>query len=310
MKKYLDYQKKFQQSYKLIDLLQFISFYSWEELEGYAKFSSSKVGEVRITEVLVSQIIYALCQQRVQVPIRLFHAKDEKANGNDLEIVIPVGKNENIILPCQAKRLYVETVKDNLKAKYKKISHLLDEGKSTQREQICSLLDYAKHKDVQGFPLYLFYNYTEFNPEKAEEYPLKELFGCTLVNANVVYDKFYSKESKKITLFTFQDIHPPAKPLTTLLDLKKISQLKTLFGESTQDFNVKIYSNDDLLKQSWWEEQCPPMSVDPDRKGATITLEELFSQPKTYEETPFNPKYRIMVLNEPEFFRYTKNIEL
>ena len=86
--------------------------------------------------------------------------------------------------------------------------------------------------------------------------------------------------------------------------------MKTFFGESIQDFNVKIYSNAELLKQPWWEEKCPPMSVAPDRRGATMTLQELFSQPKTYEETPFNPKYRIMLLNEPEFFRYTKNIEL
>ena len=308
MKKYIKYQNEFQKSYELADLLYYISLYSWEELASYSKISTAKVDEREITNKLVRTILEALCVERVQLPIRLFHAKDEKANGNDLEIVVPVGKNENIILPCQAKRLYVEKVKDNLKSKYTKISHILDEGKLTQREQICSLLDYAKN--VNGFPLYLFYNFTESNLEKTEKYPFKELYGCSLVNANLVFDEFYSKENKKLTPFTFQNIHPPAKPLISILDLKKASELKNFFGKSKTFSDVKLHSNADLIKQPWWEERCPPMSVDTDRKGISMTLEELLGNTKTYDESPFNPKYRIMLLDEPEILRNTKNIEL
>jgi hypothetical protein len=308
MKKHLKYHLKFEESYNLIDLLYYISLYSWEELKLYNETSSATVGEVRITETLVSEIYYALCQPRVQLPIRLFHAKDEKTNGNDMEIIVPVGKNEYIVLPCQAKRLYVEKVKDNLKSKYAKISHILNKDKPNQQEQIVSLLNYAH--EIGGFPLYMFYNYTKGSVKLNSKIPIEELYGCTLVNANLVYERFYKKETQTMTSFTFQEIHPPACPLVSLLDLNSNSQLKDFFGESKTQIPIRVYSSEELLNQPLWVEHCPPMSVDTDRRGQVIKLEALLGKPYFIEESRFNPKFRIMMLNKPEIFRNTKNIEL
>lgn len=302
MRKDIDYLSQFRKSYKLKDLFYYISFFAWERLELYSKLLS-KVGEEEITNTLVSEILSALCQENAQLPIRFFHAKDETANGNDLEIVIPIDDRRCIIMPCQAKRLYVENANsnNNLNAKYTAIHHPV--RKLNGKEQICCLLEYAQKWG--GFPLYLFYNYTEHEVEINAEYPKKQLYGCTLASAYHVYEGYYNALNEKISPFTFQDIHPPAKPLLSLLDKQLLSELKTFLGTSISINRLKAYKDADLLEQNWWDEKCPPLSVPIQRRSASQSLLEILKNnySNTKEEYPFNPKYRIMILREPDIHR-------
>jgi hypothetical protein len=234
---------------------------------------------------------------------RIFHAKDETTNGNDLEIVIPIDESRCIIMPCQAKRLYVEKANNNLKAKYTAIHHPVNRKKPDEKEQICCLLEYAQK--CGGFPLYLFYNYTEFEVDLNEKYLEKELYGCTITSAYHVFEEFYDAISKKISPFTFQDIHPPAKPLLSLLDKQMLPELRTFLGTSKKFNKLKPYKDKELLEQNWWDEKCPPLSVPIQRRGASQSLDEILKNnySNITEEYPFNPKYRIMILREPDIHR-------
>ena len=215
-------------------------------------------------------------------------------------------------MPCQAKRLYAENTKNNLNAKYATVHHLVNRDKPAEKEQISCLLEYAQ--EWGGFPLYLFYNYTENQVEINEKYPHRELYGCTLASANHVFENFKTLVNNKIRIvpFTFQDIHPPAKPLLSFLETQMLVQLKTFFGSSISFNKLKVYSENDLLKQDWWDEKCPPISGKIPRRNEPIKSVQEIIQNKNFnshEEYPFNPKYRIMILRKPEINR-DKNIEL
>ncbi len=301
MRQDLNYLTKYRKSYRLEDLIYFISFYAWERLELYSKMSA-KVGEEDITNILVSEILTALVEKRVKLPIRLFHSTKEFTNGNDLEIVIPLGDDSNIILPCQAKRLNVENQKNNINAKYSAVHHLVNKGKSNEKEQILCLLEYAKKEG--GLPIYLLYNYTENKLEGK----VRGLYGCTLVNAYTIYEKKYNDKGK-MPPFTFQEIHPPAKPLYSIIELISIlntqfqSQLETFWGSSTHSHIIRPHTNKHLKSQDWWEELCPPFET---KRRDTPPLFSQITQNKNInisEEYPFNPKYRIVILKEPIFDR-------
>jgi hypothetical protein len=305
MRKDIHYLTKFHESHNLTDLIYYISFYAWMRLETSSE-SSASIKEEEITNTLVFEILNILKQRRVQLPIRFFHAKKERVNGNDLEIVIPIKDNKYIIMPCQAKRLYVDNVKNNSEPKYTAIHHLVNKEKPTEKEQICCLLEYAQKWG--GFPLYLFYNYTKNQVEINEKYPNRELYGCTIASAYHVFEnyKFFVNNSLRIAPFTFQDIHPPAKPLISLLDSQLFSNLSTFLGESISFNKLQIYKQEDLLKQDWWDETCPPISGDIPRRNQRIpTVKEILENknPNIIEEYPFNPKYRIMILNKSEINR-------
>ena len=310
MRKDVYYHSKFTESYSsLQDLLYYISTYAWFRLESHSKHSAP-VGEVDITNTLVAEILTALCQEKANLPIRFFHAKDENRNGNDLEIIVPIDNYTSIIMPCQAKKLYVDKIANNLIAKYNVISHPVKKDTINEKEQICCLLDYAK--EIGGFPLYLFYNYTESLVEINQQYPEKELYGCTLTNAQYLFEKYYDANAtnNKMRSFTFQDIHPPSKPLVSLLNTQSLP-LKTFFGESQSTAKLKFYKNTDLLEQKFWVERCPPFSKDVERGSPESKSLEAILGAKTLipEEYPFKPKYRIMLLNKPIVHR-DKNVTL
>jgi hypothetical protein len=304
MRKDIHYLTKLDDSHSLTDLFYYISFYSWYRLEQYSK-RSIPVGEVAITGTLVSEIDSVLCKDEVKLPIRIFHAKDENVNGNDLEIIVPVDDDRYIIMPCQAKRLYVENVK-NLNARYTAIHHLVKKKTLDEKEQIHCLLNYAKN--CGGFPLYLFYNYTEYEVDVNEKYPEKELYGCTLANAYHIFQHHFDFEKRKMIPFTFQDIYPTAKPLISFLDTKFLSELRTFLGKSIDSDKLKLqpYNLKELLIQNKWIEHCPPIDGNTTRRNAPkISLTKIIesSNSNTIEEHPFKPKYRILILNKPEINR-------
>lgn len=91
----------------------------------------------------------------------------------------------------------------------------------------------------------------------------------------------------------------------SLLDKQLLPELKTFWGTSISFNKLKAYKDADLLEQNWWDEKCPPLSVPIQRRSASQSLEQILKNnySNTKEEYPFNPKYRIMILREPDIHR-------
>ena len=120
------YFTTFTRSQNIRDLLAWFSVYVWESLEFATQEPNeiSKVDERTITNDLVNCIAKLIKKDEIPLPIRLFHSKNEKTNGSDIEIVVKISKNKNLLFVCQSKRLYVEAAqKDNEKAMYRSMGH-------------------------------------------------------------------------------------------------------------------------------------------------------------------------------------------
>ena len=118
------YEQKFKATTKLSDWLSLFSIRTWERLS-----QSSRWGEVTATETLVSDLEGLIMTEFPRLPFRLYHAKNEPKNGNDLEIILPFGKDKYVIFPCQAKKIYSPEI-------YKQMTH---------HGQIAKLIKYTLH---------------------------------------------------------------------------------------------------------------------------------------------------------------------
>lgn len=287
----------FKQSQNICDLFAWFSVYVWEQLEFAAEERNdiSKVDERTLTNDLVSCIAKLIKKDGIPLPIRLFHSPNEKANGSDLEIVLRVAKDKNIIFACQAKRLYVESnQKNNSNATYTALGH----GKENLEPQIELLLKYAQIN--QAFPLYLLYNYTQNEVVIDEDCPKKELYGCTLVSANYLKDEFYKKQD--LEKLRFQDLHPPAESIITLPQIKELKPLIDRWGLDLSH-NTIFHSDQKILDKKRWYEMNPPR--DPNRfVHPSIDLKKALSiQNGQNLDLSFNPKFRILLTDEPIYFR-------
>jgi len=275
-KYYLD---NFQENQDITDWLAYFSVNVWNDLKFATEEdpSISKTDEREFTNRLVRGIAQLIRTDKIPLPIRLFHSPNENVNGDDIEIVVQLEENKNVIFPCQAKRLYVETAqKDNKKARYKKYNY------KTQKDQ---LINYAEK--MGGFPLYLFYNYTEYDIKTNNSYSNKELYGCTLASA--IYLK--NNEPKPAT---FPNLHPPAVPLISIANFRNILSLNNIWGKTT-NHKARLFSDKEIFGDNRWSEIAPPLHHKT-RYSTHINLEKVLNKKTSSDnlDMPFNPKYRIV----------------
>jgi hypothetical protein len=275
--------------YKTKDIIHWFAAFSnhvWDELEFASKFdkSISKTDEREFTNELVRGIAKLIHRDEIPIPVRLFHSPKEGVNGSDLEIILQLGKDKNLIFACQAKRLYVETdaaKKNNLNAKYAQLNY----KKGLQKKQV---IDYAER--VNGFPLYLLYNYSEHDFNINSFYPNKELYGCTLINA-------YNLEENPPESPVVSNLHPPAVPLVSIVKFKNIPTLNMLWGKSSSEHNAQFISDKKIFDDGRWYEIAPPL-YPPKRFVSSINMQELLKGNINLNgvsvERPFNPKFRIV----------------
>lgn len=285
------YLEAFEKSKDINDWFAYFSNYVWDKLKFANKedWSISKVDERGLTNNLVVGIAELIKLDKIPLPIRLFHSPNEGVNGSDLEIVVQINKNENIIFPCQAKRLYIENAqKDNPKAEYKQYNYKTkkDDNK-TQKEK---LIDYANK--IYGFPLYLFYNYTESKINTNYIYPDEKLYGCTLGSA------IYLEENPPKTTM-FSSFHPPAVPITSIVKFKNILSLNSIWGK-TSNHNAKILTDKQIFGNNTWEEFGPPI-YHKARFVTQIDLSKVIERKNLTEKfnVAFKPKYRIVLTLKP-----------
>lgn len=166
----------------LCDEMRRLSIETWERI-GFARNRFGlKIYETTITQNLLFQLqkFSELCGSG---NVKMYESTNEKTNGNDIEIFLQVGKSY-ICLPTQAKIIYANE-------KYPKMEH---------GDQIKDLIKYAK--TIDGYPLYLLYNYAKSVPSSYKSY------GCTLVSAHYLYKTYAYKKKTKWIIPSFLDLHP------------------------------------------------------------------------------------------------------
>ena len=296
--KYQFYIDSFKRTKNIEDWLSSFSILIWDKLKFHYQYPGivSRVSEGQITNELVSGIARLILEDNMPLPIRLFHATNEKANGNDLEIVLELDRDKYIIMPCQAKRLYLDKKKSSAEANYDKMWY----RPSEEIYQINSLIEYSqKH---ESYPLYLLYNFFEGEFDlKSYSYP--ELFGCTLISALYIGEKyFYEYFEDKLN---FNQLHPPAKPVSSLIEISSIEDLAKKWGEFTSlNARVKLYSLHEIVNYPGWIEINPPADTPPRRFTSSIDLNQiLLSKEEISKKDEFAPAFRVILTKDVIYHR-------
>jgi hypothetical protein len=247
----------------------------WEDLEILHNLGKElRYGETTITEKLVMGLLKAIKDDKIPMPIRMFHSTDEKANGSDIEIIVEIAPNRYVIFPCQAKKLYVQ--EKGSTPKYETFFH-------NKGEQKKKLIAYAEK--IKGFPLYLLYNYSKTFKEKD-----KELYGCTLISAIHLADKGTEIPQKP----TFDDLHPPAQPLRTIMDIRTLAALNKEYGQISCH-SAKPYTKIEIKNKELWYELAPIKT----RFASSVDIKELLkTNLLTNIDDDFNPSFRIIITKE------------
>ncbi|MCB4762703.1 MAG: hypothetical protein LGB78_02140 [Sulfurovum sp.] len=250
--------------------LERLSFDTWDRI-GFAR---SRAG-FRIFETTITQnILFELkkfSESSGNNSIELFEARDEKRNGNDIDLFVQYGDGDRyIFFPLQAKILYSNT-------KYSKMEH---------GNQILDLIDYATKAD--GIPMYLLYNHTS-------DISLKK-YGCSVVSAIHLRDHYADKRTykgtKKWKIPTFDDLHPSyAEPwqeffciFLNIVSSKSIPPDNGLFSRLEAIETIQTYQKDTLLDDTEW------MTMKGNSKNSQTIKDEHIQG--------FAPAYRIILSKE------------
>lgn len=266
---------------ELSDLLKAFSQRTWRRLGFCQRYKEVKTYEITITQNLIFDLL-EFAQLTENPKLRLLEARDESANGNDIEVFVQHGDGY-ILFPTQAKSLYPS-------GKYEKINH-----QSGGKFQLHALLEYAIKR--QGIPLYLFYNYyPHWKDVAAWEDALgfgHDCFGCSLVNAHLIAGRYFDDASVLWSIPGFLDLHPqPAMPLFQLVD---VEQVKILWENSKKHVpELALYTDKEVFDKRYWIDRTPPPAI------SGLPKEVHFFQGVVEFDVPeFKPKFR-MILSKDE----------
>lgn len=260
------------------DLLIAFSQMTWRRLGFCQRFKNDvKTYETTVTQNLIFDMLEFA--QLTETPhLRLLEARDESANGNDIEVFVQHG-DRYIFFPTQAKSLYPS-------GKYEKITH-----QSRDKYQIHALIEYAIKR--QGIPLYLFYN---FHPYWKDIVDWKDAlgfrhdcFGCSLVNAHYLEHRYFDALKFKGDIPGFFDLHPrPAIPLFQLLDVEQIENL----WKDTKKYvpELALYDYDEVFDEEDWIDRTPPPSI-----SGFPEEYHFFQGPIQLDFPEFKPKFRVVL---------------
>lgn len=261
----------------------------------FALETNSKISEPTLTE----NLLYMINKYRISSKdntIQIYESKDEKTNGNDLEIYLEIAKNSYILLVVQAKKLYTKT------QKYEVINH-----KVGTDHQIDLLLNYAYK--TKGLPLYLLYNYAPDCTHKNKEY-----FGCTLIEALHIKNVYAPKRKKRWKIPTFNNLHRCNHKLFAFWFKFKIPYLtfsrfavpwhllasNSYFKSYVKYYNdsntqqLKEYKQNELISDEWFEVK------EYTEYGEVVTNIDIEnSKNMIYDDNPqkrfFKPKFRVVI---------------
>jgi hypothetical protein len=166
-------------STNLIDWLNHFATDTWHRIEFCHRNERNYIFETTITQNLVFEFLKLESQG---FPLHIEESTNERANGNDLEIIVQ-SQHGFIILPCQCKIV-------NKEGDYGTIFH-----KTRDKLQIDTLLEYGQK--FHGLPIYLLYNYNNDDMVNQAIYRQSRLpvnlFGCSFTDASFIRHRYFSK---------------------------------------------------------------------------------------------------------------------
>jgi hypothetical protein len=262
----------------------------WETI-GFTRQRHLRCNETTITQEIVIDF-WRMAKHNV-LPIEIYEADNEKANGNDLEILIETKKGY-LLLACQAKIIKKGD-------KYTEIDHKTKSG-----EQIDLLIDYARRR--KGFAAYTFYNYSDdyLTIEKIEKETEADIgiYGWTIASAHYLKQTYYNtKGLNEWIIPTFGDLHPQnAIPMPILICNLLLDKLPTVlpYMGYKEDYDLKHYTSEELENDTYWRNLSPRFGI------GRINLDDIPKQ--QFQKEPitkgnFDPKYRIVFSKKKKKFR-------
>lgn len=278
---------RFKNDQSLSNWTALYSLLTWRKVGWALGSNTGKFHETSITQDLVYSF-YEL-GNGTKLPVELYEAKDEKANGNDLELFIE-NADGYLSFPIQAKII-------NRKFRYPKFHYKNSSGKQLQL-----LVDYARKRGA--IPLYLFYNCVgnyEWHQRGCDRNPLLktvELYGCSIASAFYLQDNFAGKTPG------FYDIHPQhGLDLQTFLDKARlvIDIDSVPFAKLSTDAGVMLryYAREEVVDEKNWLNRTPLPSIgriDPRIKKQKKSVAKTLTAGKQ-----FNPKFRIVIPLQKQF---------
>jgi hypothetical protein len=270
------------------DFLRTYAHQIWERIH-FSWCRNQRISETTITENMIFDFWHKVKENKL--PIKIYEAKEEYRNGNDLEVFVET-KRGFLLLVCQAKII-------SKKGNYLKITH-----KINHHYQIDSLIDYAKQRGGESF--YIFYNYVSdfMLKRKLKESKLFEAedYGLTYCSANYIKKNYFNlipgrlgKTNNRIP--RFEQLHPEyALPLFSLISMLREDFVSDLLYEAFQQKATpfKLYTLREILDDHSFENIIPLMKVS---GVSNLSEEELFEpeiKQKPKEARGYNPKYRIV----------------
>ncbi|WP_041329659.1 DUF6615 family protein [Saprospira grandis] len=280
----------FQRDNLIYKILKECSKEVWARQKAASESAASKVSEVTLTENLMYKIYSYVKEKKLGDRIGLYHSKDEKTNGADIEICLKVGSNQYLCLACQAKRLYMfDTTKNKTfnKPRYGALNHYVGGDKSKNQTDL--LIKYAKRK--KAIPLYLLYNYHKDEAYMKGLEDDAELYGCTLLSA------YYVQDTLKASSKCFESAHGPAKPITSLSCLlfnSSLTELQNNWGQIDSAHRISFLTAREIERDGNWIKSID--SDEPFRFVATggPELETVRNEDIVYPHK-FSPRYRIVI---------------
>ena len=277
------------------DLCAWASIYSmltWNKIGFIRSLNRGRISETTLTQNLVFE--FHMMSATGQLPIELFEAWDEAANGNDIEFFIE--KEEGYVaVPIQAKLISNDKY-------YRKLNHRV-----SGTYQIDNLIEYAER--ISGIPLYLFYN-SGFVPlwDDEGDFPDPEEFGCSIISAEYIKQQFCDKKRRRSgkaswKIPSFEDLHPiPALPFSQLfcgLVKEPDSAWPTLLNLNDVP-NLVYYTYEEATDEDHWKNTNPPASISGIDATEMKTLDSLVSDSLENDnpDSTFNPKFRIIISKE------------
>jgi len=273
-----EYAKKLQTNPSIANWAELIAITIWQKI-GFCRY----VADFNLHENTVTQdLIYSFWQLAIarKFPVQMYHAKNEQANGNDIEIAIQTA-NGYLLFPCQAKIV-------SRKGNYAGLSH-----KVGGKLQIDRLLDYS-HR-VAGIPLYIFYNFggdpqQNDSLEKMRALDIQRL-GCSIFPADFIKYSFYRTATNRWSIPDFYKAHRMlAIPFSNLFQLINSD---TIPGLNFKAFSggARFYSKDELFDKSYWHNLTPPPAIG---RIPTDEPSPILRQAVDSEQRAFNPAFRIV----------------
>lgn len=278
----------------LCDFFALFSARTWQELE-LVRNGVFRMNETTITQNLVKH--FWIESNIFRLPITIYESNNEKANGNDLEILVETNLGY-LMLPVQ-----VKVIKDN--DRYTGISHIV-----RGRQQIDLLIEYANKK--QGIPAYIFYNY--FDGYELSEYiesfklTSPQDFGCTIGIAQYLRKTFFERGGvNKWHIPSFTDLHLPIRSVIPIhwafqrLASGGIDEIKWFIGPLYNSVQLHFYSRAELTEDGFGTELISPGQIsginDVPEMGDIVAYEDVVRTRTEFkgDANAFTPRYRIVI---------------